>query len=145
MSSVALGRAEQLVSQAEVIDASDLAVAKTAERLWEQARSVVDEASAAVAGAGGTGLAARVHDRAQSVQAGFARARRDAALLGSLEAARGADSGTIGGLPDRGASVRMCRTALTEAGLPAGGDAASLAAALRAERPGLRAALVAAP
>ena len=55
-----------------------------------------------------------------------------------------ADSGTIGGLPDRGASVRMCRTALTEAGLPAGGDAASLAAAVRAERPGLRAALVAA-
>ena len=66
------------------------------------------------------------------------------ALLGTLEAARGADSGTIGGLPDRGTSIRMCRTALTAAGLPAGGDAATLAAAVRAERPGLRAALLAA-
>ena len=144
VASVALGRAEQLVSQAEVIDASDLALANAAARLWEQAQSAVAQAQEAVAGAGETGLAARVRERAKSVQTGLARSHRDAALLGSLEAARGADSGTVGGLPDRGASIRICRTALTAAGLPAGGDAATLAAAVRAERPGLRAALVAA-
>jgi Flp pilus assembly protein TadD len=75
------------------------------------------------------------------VRSGLARARRDAALLADLEAAQGSDRGTTGMYPDMRASVRLYRTAFAAAGLPADGDAAALAAAVRSERPGLREAL----
>jgi Flp pilus assembly protein TadD len=83
-----------------------------------------------------------VRDKAAAVRSGLASARRDAALLGALEAAEGADSGTVGGYADRRASVRAYRSAFEAAGLPAAGDAAALSAAVGAERPGLREALL---
>jgi eukaryotic-like serine/threonine-protein kinase len=141
VASLALGRAEQLAAQAEAIDVSDLAEASVASRLWEQAAAAVAQAQEAVARAGSAALAARVRGRAEAMRSESTRARRDATLLGALEAARAADSGTAAGWIDRRTSIRMYRTALSEAGLPADGDAASLAAAVRAERPGLQNAL----
>ena len=141
VASLALGRAEQLAAQAEAIDVSDLAQASAASRLWEQALAAVAQAQEAVARVGSAALAARVRDRALAMRSESTRARRDATLLGALEAARAADSGTVAGWSDRRTSIRMYRTALSEAGLPAGGDAATLAAAVRAERPGLQTAL----
>jgi tetratricopeptide (TPR) repeat protein len=144
VASVALGRAEQLVSQADAIDASDVATANAVARLWEQAEAAIVQAEGAIAGVGSVGQTARVRDRAESVRSGSARARRDAALLASLESARAADWGTSGAYLDRRESVRMYRTAFATAGLPAGGDAATLADAVRAEPPGVRKALEAA-
>ena len=93
---------------------------------------------AAIAGVGDAGLSARVREKAASVRSGLARARRDAALLAALEAADGADFGHGRRASDQRASVRAYRAAFEAAGLPADGDAATLAAAVRAERPGLR-------
>ncbi len=115
--------------------------ANAASRLWEQALAAVEQAQEAVARVGSASLAARVRDRGEALRSESTRARRDATLLGALEAARAADSGTSAGWTDRRTSVRLYRAALSEAGLPADGDAASLAAAVRAERPGLQTAL----
>ncbi len=141
VASLALGRAEQLAAQAGAIDVSDLALATAASRLWEQAEAAVAQAQEAVARVGSAALAARVRDRAEAIRSESTRARRDAALLGALEAARAADSGTSAGWTDRRTSIRLYRAALSEAGLPADGDAASLATAVRAERPGSQTAL----
>jgi hypothetical protein len=145
VASVVLGRAEQLASQAGAIDAGEMAPAHEAERLWEQAEAATRQAEEALAGAGDPALAARVNDRAALIRSGLARAQRDAALLASLEAARSGDWGTAGSYSDQRASVPIYRAAFERAGLPAGGDAAVLAAAIRAQRPGLREALVRAP
>jgi serine/threonine-protein kinase len=141
VASAALGHADQLASQAGAIDASELAEANTAAQLWEQAEAAVVQSEGAIAGVGEAGLAARVREKAVSIRSGLARARRDAALLAALEAAVGADVNTVGGYSDHRASVRAYRSAFETAGLPAGG-AATLAAAVNAQRPGLRAALL---
>jgi tetratricopeptide (TPR) repeat protein len=142
VASVALGRAEQLASQAGAIDVGEVALANEAARLWEQAETAIRQAEEALAGAGDAALSARVKDRAALVRSGLAGARRGAALLAALEAARSGDWGTTRGYSDQRGSVRIYRAAFAGAGLPAGGDAAALAAAIRAERPGLREALV---
>jgi serine/threonine-protein kinase len=142
VTSVALGRAELLATQAGAIDAAEVAPANEAVRLWEQAESAVKQAEEALAGAGDASLSARVRDRGASLRSGLARARRDAALLAALEAAWGGDRSTTGQYSDRRASVRLYRAAFATAGFPVDGDAASLAAAVRDERPGLREALV---
>jgi tetratricopeptide (TPR) repeat protein len=140
--SVALGRAEQLASQAGAIDAGEVAPANDVVRLWEQAETAVKPAEAAVAGAGDSALAARVEERAAAIRAGLARARRDAKLLAALEVARSTGYEMAGGNQDLRALVRLYREAFAAAGLPADGDAATLAATVRDERPGLREALV---
>ncbi len=142
VASVALGRADQLASQAGAIDAGELAPANEAVRLWEQAEAALQQAEAAASGASDAVLSARVQEGAASVRSGLAHARRDVELLAALEAASSADSGTTGQYADKRASVQMYRAAFAAAGLPAAGDAAALAAAVRAERPGLREALV---
>jgi tetratricopeptide (TPR) repeat protein len=142
VASVALGRAEQLASQAGAIDASEVAPADEAVRLWEQAESAMEQAEEALAGASDAALSARLQGRSASARSGLARARRHAALLATLEAARSGDWGTSGPYSDQRASVRIYRAAFAAAGLPADGDAAALATAVRAERPGLREALV---
>jgi serine/threonine protein kinase len=142
VASVALGRAEQLVSQAVAIDAGEVAPAIESGRLWEQAEAAIRQAEEALAGAGDAALSARVKDRAASVRSGLARARRDAALLATLEAARGAYEGTAGKYTDRRGAVRLYRAALAAAGLPALAEPEKLAAAVRAEPPGLRTALI---
>jgi Flp pilus assembly protein TadD len=142
VASAALGRADQLASQAGAIDASELAEANAVVQLWEQAEAAVVQSEGAIAGVGEAGLAARVREKAVSIRSGLAGARRNAALLAALEAAAGADAGTVGRNFDRRASVRAYRSAFETAGLPTGGDAATLAAAVNAERPGLRGALL---
>jgi eukaryotic-like serine/threonine-protein kinase len=142
VASVALGRADQLAAQAGTIDASAPAAADAVARLWEQAEAAIAQSDGAITRVGDAGLAARLREKGASVRSGLARARRDAALLAALEAADGADTGTIGGYSDRRASIRAYRSAFEAAGLPAGGDAATLAAAVVAERPGTRAALL---
>ena len=138
---VALGRADQVASQAGAIDAIEVAAANEAVRLWEQAETAVRPAEAAVAG-GDAAMSARVAERAAAIRAGLARARRDAELLTALENARGTDWRTAGGILDLRTLVRLYREAFAAAGLPVDGDAAALAAAIRDERPGLREALV---
>src|SRR5262249_34343896 len=142
VASIALGRAEQLAGQADRIDAGDVAAADKELKLWDQAASAIEQAEAALAGAGDAALAARVRHTAAEVRAGLAGARRAANLLAALEAARAAGVGSIGGSPDHRATVRIYRAALASAGLPAEGDAKALAEAVAAERAGLREALV---
>jgi tetratricopeptide (TPR) repeat protein len=142
VASVSLGRADQLASQAAAIDPSELAEANAAAQLWTQAEAAVAQSESAIARVGDAGLAARVREKAASVRSGQARARRAAALLAALEAADHADFGTAAGHSDRRASVRAFRTAFEVAGLPADGDAAILAAAVGAETPGMRTALL---
>jgi serine/threonine-protein kinase len=142
VASIALGRAEQLAAQADRVDPGDLAASHEELKLWDQASSAIEQADAALAGAGDAALAARVRDTAAEVRAGLAGAHRAAALLAALEAAWGADEGTDGNRPNSRNSARLYRAALAAAGLPADGDARTLAAAVGAERPGLREAVV---
>jgi eukaryotic-like serine/threonine-protein kinase len=142
VASVALGRTDQLVSQAEAIDASGLADPNAAARLWEQAEAAIAQAEQSVAAIGSAGVRARVQDRAGAVRSGLARAHRDGALLAALEVARSSDRGTSGTAYDRKLSITTYEAAFNTAGLPAIGDTATLAAAVRAERAGVRQALV---
>jgi serine/threonine-protein kinase len=142
VASVALGRADQLAAQAGAIDVSEPAAAESVARLWEQAEAAIAQSEGAIARVGDAVLAARLREMGASVRSGLARARRDAALLAALEAADGANTGTIGGYSDRRPSIRTYRAAFEAAGLPADGDAAALAAAVLAERPGTRTALL---
>jgi serine/threonine-protein kinase len=142
VASIALGRAEQLAAQADRIDPGDVAAADEELKLWDQAVPAIEQAQAALAGAGDAALAARVKDTVAEVRAGLAGARRAADLLAALEAARGGDVSSIGDSPDHRASVRTYRAAFAAAGLPVDGDAQALASAVAAERPGLREALM---
>jgi eukaryotic-like serine/threonine-protein kinase len=142
VASIALGRAQQLAGQADGIDPGEVAAADEALELLDQAASAIEQAEAALAGAGDAALAAQVRGKAAEVRAGLVGARRAAALLGALEAARGADVGSIGGSPDHRSTVRMYRAAFAAAGLSADGEPRALAEAVAAERPGLREALV---
>jgi serine/threonine-protein kinase len=141
LANVALGRAEQLVAQAAAIDPGEVRPAEEAVRLWEQAEAVVSQAAESAAGADDTALSARVGGRAEEVRSGLARARHNAALLAALEVAASADQGTAGRSLDRRESARRYRAAFEAAGLPAA-DPEALAAAIRAEPPRLRAALI---
>ena len=142
LASIALGRAAQLATQARAIDAAESAQANAATKLWEQAEATIEQAEEAIAGVGSPALEAVVGVMATGIRTGLARAHRDATLLASLELAAAADSGTSGGSSDRRSTVKGIRSAFEAAGLPAGGDAKALADAVKAERPGLRAALL---
>jgi tetratricopeptide (TPR) repeat protein len=139
---IALGRTMQLAIQARADDAAELSEANAVTGLWEQAEATIEQAEEAVAGVDSPALKAFVGEKATGIRTGLARARRDATLLAALEAAAGADPGTVGDKTDQRESVRAFRAAFEAAGLPAGGDPATLAAAVRAERPGLRDALL---
>ncbi|QJW98607.1 serine/threonine-protein kinase [Frigoriglobus tundricola] len=84
---VALGRAEQLAAQAAARDPATPEEGNSAVAVWEQAAGAVAQA-AAVAGSCSAGVAGRVSERAAEVGRGLERARRDAALLAGLAAAR---------------------------------------------------------
>ncbi len=142
LASVALGRAAELEAQAGAIDPAELFEANAAVKLLEQAEAAVAQAESAVAGVGGADVRARAGEAARSVRSRLAGSRRDARLLAALENAEGADAGTAGGLIDDQEKRRLYRSAFEEAGLPAGGDPPTLAAAVSAERPGLRGALL---
>ena len=142
LASVALGRAEELAAQAGAIDPAELFEANAAVKLLEQAEAAVAQAESAVAGVGGADVRARAGEAARSVRSRLAGSRRDARLLAALENAEGADAGTAGGLIDDQEKRRLYHSAFEGAGLPAGGDPTTLAAAVRAERPGLRGALL---
>ena len=70
VASVALGRAEQLASQAGAIDAAEVAAANEAVRLWEQAEAAIAQAEAAIAGAGDAAWRRGCEDDAASVPSG---------------------------------------------------------------------------
>jgi eukaryotic-like serine/threonine-protein kinase len=142
LASVALGRAEELERQAGAIDPTELFEANAAVKLWEQAEAAVAQAESAVAGVGGADVNARVGEAAKLVRSRLAAARRDASLLAALENAEGADGGSAGGSIDYQATRRLYHSAFEEAGLPIDSDPATLAAAVRRERPGLRGALL---
>ena len=125
----------------EAIDAAEVAQAD-AVQLLEQAEAAVAQAEGAVAGVGGADVRARVGEAASSVRSRLAGSRRDARLLAALENADGADAGTAGGLIDDREKRRLYHSAFEEAGLPVGSDPPTLAAAVRAERPGLRGTLL---
>ncbi len=142
LASVALGRAEELEAQAGAIDPAELFEANTAVKLLEQAEAAVAQAESAVAEVGGADVRARTGEAASALRSRLTGSRRDARLLAALENAEGADAGTAGGLIDDQKKRQLYHLAFEEAGLPAGGDPRTLAAAVRAERPGLRGALL---
>jgi tetratricopeptide (TPR) repeat protein len=142
LTGIALGRTMQLAIQARAIDATELPEANAALRLWEQAETNIEQAEEAVAGGGSPTLKAFVGEKAAGIRTGLAKARRDSTLLAALEAAAGSDPGTVGENPDQRESVRAFRSAFAAAGLPTGGDPATLAAAVRAEPKGLGVALL---
>ena len=72
VASIALGRAEQLAAQAEGIDPGDVAAADEAVELWDQAASALEQAEAALVGAGDAALSARVRETAGKVSVGLA-------------------------------------------------------------------------
>jgi tetratricopeptide (TPR) repeat protein len=142
--SVALGRAELLASQAGALDPRTPQEAAAAVAVWEQAEAAASQAEAPAAACSAE-VAGHVAERAAAVRHGLERARRDAALLQGLEAVRTAPDEMKGGAPDRANKVRLFRSALSAAGLPArlagAGDVPAAVAAIKAERPGVRTAL----
>ena len=78
----------------------------------------------------------------KSVRSGLARARRDARFWPPWRPPRARMPARSEVRSNHRAKLRLYRSAFEAAGLPAGGDPATLAAAVDAERPGLRAALL---
>jgi tetratricopeptide (TPR) repeat protein len=142
--SVALGRAELLASQAGGLDPRTAQEAAAAVAVWEQAEAAAAQAEAPAAACSAE-VAGQVADRAADVRQGLERARRDAALLQGLAAVRTAPLEMSGGAPDLANKVRLFRSALTAAGLPARLAEAearpAAVAAIKAERTGVRTAL----
>jgi tetratricopeptide (TPR) repeat protein len=142
--SVALGRAELLASQAGGLDPRTPQEAEAAVAVWEQAEAAAAQAEAPAAACSAE-VAGQVAERAAAVRHGLERARRDAALLQGLAAVQTVPSEMRGGAPDLANKVRLFRSALTAAGLPArlagAQDVSAAVAAIQAERPGVRTAL----
>jgi hypothetical protein len=142
--SVALGRAEQLASQAAELDPRTPQAAAAAVAVWEQAEAAAAQAEAPAAACSAE-VAGRVAEQAAAVRHGLERARRDAALLQGLAAMRTISDEQKGGLIDRANKVRAFRSVLAAAGLPArlagAEDVPAAVAAFQAERPGVRTAL----
>jgi tetratricopeptide (TPR) repeat protein len=140
---VALGRAEQLASQAEELDPRTPAEAAAAVAVWEQAAAAAETAPPAAACSGD--VARRVAERAAAVRQGLDRARHDAALLQGLADVRTTPDEHVSGVLDHANKVRVWRSALAAAGLPArlagAEDVDAAVAAIQAERPGVRVAL----
>ncbi len=148
---LALAKADQLAEQAGECDRTSVAGAEATVGLWRQAVAAAEQAEGVAFSAGDRELAAGVTERAEALQEGLvraeadlSRARRDAILRADLDRARGRLARTAGGDVDWAGAAQAYQDALQTAGLPAGAGPEELAAAIQAERPGVREALVSA-
>ena len=126
--------------QAAAVDPGRSPDADAAVRVWEQAAAAAPSRPKLAAPGDG-----RVAGRAGQIRGGPAKARRDATLPAGLKPPAGRTPGrSAGRLRPAGRGPGRTGAAFAAAGLPPPDDPAALAAAVRAERPGVRAALVAA-
>ncbi len=151
---VALGQAEQAAAQAKGIDeAADKVgdvepetpeTARRAAALWRQALGSVEEADRALAAAPDATAAARdrLAARRAAIEAGSARAEREARLLNDLDQARALLATWRGSHFDTESAARSYAAALDAYGARTAGSEGQASAAIRAERPAVRLALI---
>jgi serine/threonine-protein kinase len=86
---VALGKAEQLMDQAEKVEPESVAAADQAVVLWRQASDLLDQAEGVLAsGFGSEATRERLAERRRDVEAGLRKAEAVAKLLAGLDNAR---------------------------------------------------------
>jgi serine/threonine-protein kinase len=140
---VALGKAEQLMDQAEEVDPATVADAERAVVLWRQAADLLDQAEGVLAsGFGAEAARERLADQRRGVETGLRRAESVAKLLVGLDKARARRSNWRGNNFDYESAAKAYRDAVAEYGLDVlGSEPEAVAAAIRKERPAMRLAL----
>jgi tetratricopeptide (TPR) repeat protein len=148
---LALARAEQLAVQAKEVDSATVHGAEAALGLWRQAVAAGEQAESVAATTADEDLTRRVmlqtatlRDGLAQAEADLVRARRDLVLVADLDKARGRLTHTAEGQIDWAGSAWAYQEALQSAGLPTKAGAEELAAAIRAEKPAVREALISA-
>jgi serine/threonine-protein kinase len=141
---LALGKAEQLMDQAENTEPETGVAAEQAVVLWCQAEDLLDQAEGVLAsGFGAQAARERLAERRREAEAGLRRAEAVAKLLPALDKARALKSHWRGSHFDYESAAQAYKDAFAAFGLDEfGAEPEAVAAALRKERPAVRRALV---
>ena len=141
---LAMGKAEQLMDQAEKVDPETVAAAQQAVVLWRQAEDLLDQAEGVLASGFVTAAAReRLAERRQEVEAGLRRAEAVAELLPALDKARESLSKGRGSGFDYESAARAYQVAMAVYGLDIfSQEPEAVAARIRQERQAVRLALI---
>jgi serine/threonine-protein kinase len=139
-----LGKAEQLMEQADKIDPDTVAAAEQAVTIWRQAEDLLNQAEGVLAsGFGADSARARLAERRRDVEKGLRTAEAVATLLAGLDKARELRSNWRGSDFDYESADQTYADALAAYGLDVfGAEPGAVAAAIQKERPAMRLALI---